>query len=156
MKSQLILIVASVAALSACNRGATNNSTAAAPSTGGTVNTAAPAAPAPTAGPVDPQLTSQLSMAAQAMSTQLPMTQQTPNGPVTFTAMEARGNELVTTMSLPMDLDQASFGTQFGQALPAQACSNPQMAALVGRGAKITYVVEDSGGEEFTASVSSC
>lgn len=160
MKSRFFIAVASVAALCACNKGAANNSASAnaaapaAPAAGSTV--AAPGAPAAPATPADPQLASQLSMAAQAMSGQLPMTQQTPNGAITFEAMEARGNELVTTMRLPVDLDQATFGQQFGARLPAEACGNPQMVQLISRGAKITYIVRDSANEEFTASVSSC
>ena len=105
---------------------------------------------------VDPGLAAELSQAANSMSSQLPMTQQMPSGPITFTAMAARGNELVTMISLPLDLDHASFGAQFGQAAPTQACASPQLAALIGRGATITLLVTDSGGEKFRASVSRC
>jgi hypothetical protein len=74
---------------------------------------------------------------------------------VTITAIEGNGNEIITTMEVPVDLNEQSFGMMRSR-LPAQACSNPQVRPMIARGGVVTYKVKDSGGEEFTMSVNSC
>lgn len=157
MKIRPLLIVASVVALSACNsnKGA-NNSVAA--NTTATTNATAPAtpnAPAATGGTADAQLQQEIAMAVQMLRPQLPIRQQTPQGELVISNIEARGAELVYTMQLPMDMDQAMF-QQFESQLPVQACQTPQARMLLERGGTYTYLLKDSGGEEFTTSVSSC
>ena len=58
-------------------------------------------------------------------------------------------------MELPIDLDEASFA-QFKEQLPISACASPQARTLLERGGTYTYDLKDAGGEEFTASISSC
>lgn len=159
MKFRLSLAVASVAALAACNSAA-NNSTAtangAAPAaTSAPAATGAPAAPATEGRTVNPQLQQQLAQAAQIIRPQLPIRQPTPNGELVISNIEANGGELIYTMEVPTDLTAASFA-QFEQQLPVQACANPQARQLFEQGGAYTYVIKDSGGEEFRASVSSC
>lgn len=153
MKFRLSLAVASVAALAACNNAA-KNSTATANSAAPAA-TGAPAAPAAGGGTVNPQLQQQLAQAAQIIRPQLPIRQPTPNGELVISNIEANGGELIYTMEVPTDLTEASFA-QFEQQLPVQACANPQARQLFEQGGAYTYVIKDSGGEEFRASVSSC
>lgn len=158
MKIRPLVIAASVAALCACNNSQTNTSAnnsssgnSSAGLSGGTAATGSTSGGATSGREVDPALAQQLSMAVQALKSQLPMRQ----GPVTVTNIEARGGELVYTMEVPTDLDQNSF-QQFQTQLPVQACANAQARDLFSRGGSYTYILKDPGGEEFTTSVSSC
>lgn len=149
MKSHVLLLVASVAALGACNRAATNNSTAAAPAAGGTANAAAPAAPAaPMAGG---DVSQQLQVAAQAIQAQAPMRQ----GPVTITGAEVEGSTLVTAMTMPVELDDNTINLM-QQQLGAQLCQNPQFLPMVRAGASFAYDITDASGEEHRVNVPAC
>lgn len=99
----------------------------------------------------DAMLQQQVALAAQMLQSQVPIHQ----GPVTITNVRAEGTELITSMTLPVDLNEDTAAT-FRTQLPAQQCSNPQVAQLINRGARYTYIMTDSGGEEFTFNISSC
>lgn len=99
----------------------------------------------------DPALAAELAQAVEALRPQLPMTQ----GPLTITAIEARGAELIFDMELPQDVDSAFF-ERFRAELPAQACANSSVRQLFERGGSYTYRLRDAGGETFTTSISNC
>lgn len=146
MKSHLLLIVASVAALGACNRAATNNSTAAAPAAGGTANSAAATTPA---GAINvPQ---QLEIAAQAIQARSPMQQ----GPVTVTGAKVEGATLVYAMTMPVALDDNTIN-MMRQQLGQQLCQDSQFAPMARAGASFAYDITDSTGEVHRVTVPAC
>jgi len=167
MNIRPLAAIASIALLCACNSNQGNsssgNSAGAGAAGGGAGNaTAGTTAPTGMAGaggggtrPVDPQLAQELQQAVQMLKGQLPMRQQTEGGEVRITNIEARGGELVYTMEVPADLDQAKFA-KFQEQLPKQACANASARQMFQRGGSYTYLLRDSGGEEFTTSVSNC
>ena len=161
MKMRMVLMAASVAILCSCggnsnerdrdrdrserserdsDRGdksdsASTNSGASASSTGGT----------------DAQVEQQISLAAQQIQSQAPIRQ----GPTTITGARAQGMELITAMTLPVDLNDQTISAM-QQQLPAQQCSNPQVAQLIQRGGRFTYEITDSNNEVFRVNISSC
>jgi len=160
MKIRPLAATVCVAALCACNSnqgdssantgGNSANSNASA-GTGTGTGTAASAPTGNSARPVDPQLAQEIAMAVQVLRPQLPLQQQTAQGEVKVTNLEARGGELIYTMEVPVDLNQGRMA-QF----QTQVCGNQQMRQLMERGAVYTYRIRDSGGEEFTTTISSC
>jgi len=164
MNIRPLAAVASVALLCACNSnqgnnsGTTSSSNSAGTSTvGGTAATTTGTTGAGGGGtrPVDPQLAQELQQAVQMLKGQLPMRQQTEGGEVRITNIEARGGELVYTMEVPADLDQAKFA-KFREELPKKACENASARQMFQRGGTYTYLLRDPGGEEFTTSVTNC
>jgi len=150
MKTRLLLAITCVAALVACNSNK-GNSTASNSSTSGNSAAAAPDGNSNAGRTVDPSLAQEMSLAVNMLKPQLPLKQ----GPVTITDLEANGPEIIHTMEVPQDLTEETF-QRFRDQLPIQACANPQMRRLLERGGTTTYKIRDSGGEEFTASVSTC
>ncbi len=152
MKIRSLFVVASVAALCACNQSPANTSgPSASTNTGGALGGGGLSSGNTAGRTVDPQLAQEISLAVQMLKPQLPIRQ----GPVTITNIDARGGELIYTMEVPNDMNQASF-QQFQANLPVQACANAQARQLFERGGAYTYIIKDSGGEEFRTSVSSC
>jgi hypothetical protein len=101
------------------------------------------------------KLAQEIQMVVGMLKGQLPLKQQTPEGELRVTNLEANGGEIIYTMELPNDLNEASFA-QFKEQLPIRTCASPQARTLLERGGTYTYRLKDNGGEEFTASVSSC
>lgn len=93
----------------------------------------------------------QLAAAAAAAQGQLPM----EKGGATITAMEANGTELITSMTIPVDLTQAQ-ADQIAGPMTTQQCNDPRLVGLIRQGARMTYVITDSEGEEFSITTSSC
>ena len=164
MKMRLLLVAASVAVLCSCgsrdrdsDRGKdrnessrnedrnTSSSSSSSNSSGASTGSAA----------ADPQLEREIAQAVEVIRPQLPLRQQTPNGVITINNIEARGAELIYHMEFPADLNEAGF-QRMEEALPQQACANPQARALFDRGGSYTYRITDSGGEEFTTSIRGC
>jgi hypothetical protein len=157
MSKRLLLVAASLAALSACGsgNGTANNvqttntvSTSGSTSTGGSTTVSSTST---STGGGDATLQQEIAQQVAAAQSHLPIRQ----GGVTITAIEGNANEIITTMEVPIDLNEQSFGVMRSR-LPAQACSNPQVRPVIARGGVLTYKVKDSGGEEFTMSVNSC
>lgn len=160
MKTRLLVAATCIAALAACNSdkgGASNNSAANSSSSSNNSAAAAPAAGSAAQGgrTVDPKLAQEIQMVVSMLKGQLPLKQQTPDGELRVTNLEANGGEIIYTMELPNDLNEASFA-QFKEQLPTRTCASPQARTLLDRGGTYTYRLKDSGGEEFTTSVSSC
>lgn len=155
MKFRSLFAVASVAALCACNSGAANNSSAKA-------NTAAPAAPAATGpaaapaapttgGTADAATMQQLTLAAQAIQSQVPIVQ----GPTTITAARVEGSTLVTAMTLQAPLS-TEMTSQMGTQLSSQVCTNPALGQLSRSGASFAYEITDSNGQVHRVDVAPC
>lgn len=103
----------------------------------------------------DPNVPAELEAVAQHMADKLPMRQETPQGVIVFESMQARGYELITTMTVPSDGDAAQVAQDFQERLPDEACSNPVMRGIIDRGATVTYIVQVDE-KRFTASVNVC
>ncbi len=110
-------------------------------------------APPPAA---DRGVAEELRAVERLMASRLPMTQSSDTGPVTFTAMEARGTEFITTMEVEVDLDSAAGEARMQHFVAREVCNNRPLRALVERGATFTYILVDSEGESFRGSASSC
>lgn len=150
---RLFIALASGAALCACGQQAGRDEEA------GTGSKAAPAAAADTAGAAqagpDPELPRELALTAQILRKQLPLRQQTPQGMVSVSGIEARGTEMIHTVDVPSDLDEGTFA-QFKAQLPAHLCGDSQLRQMLLRGGSQTYVMRDRDGEQFTATVDRC
>ena len=157
MKTRLLVAATCIAALAACNSSQGNSSANASGNSGNNSASADPAGggAAPAARPLDPKLAQEIQMVVGMLKGQLPLKQQTPQGELRVTNLEANGGEIIYTMELPNDLNEASFA-QFKEQLPIRTCASPQARTLLERGGTYTYRLKDNGGEEFTASVSSC
>jgi hypothetical protein len=155
MKIRLLATIACVAALSACNSNKGNTSGNAAEGANASVATENAAAPAAAEGnsarAVDPQLEQEIARAVQLLRPQLPLRQQTAQGEVKVTNLEASGTELIYTMEVPADLNPGRMA-QF----QTQVCANPQMRQMLQRGAAYTYRLRDADGEEFSTTISNC
>jgi hypothetical protein len=152
MKTRLLLAMTCMAALAACNSNKdSSNASNATTTTSSNGAAAAPADNAAAGRTVDPNLAQEMALAVNMLKPQLPLRQ----GPVTITNLEANGAEIIHTMEVPQDLTEETF-QRFRDQLPVQACANAQMRRLLERGGTTTYKIRDSGGEEFTASVSTC
>lgn len=154
MKVRLLPILATAAALCACSPGGErggertrNGASAGPPAPAEKVDSAAGNTAAGSS-----QLEQQVAFAAQLLQGQVPIRQ----GPVTITAAEAKGAELITSMTLTTaDLTEAS-AEQFRTTMIAQQCANPAVRQQIDRGARYTYRITDSGGETFTMNVAGC
>lgn len=157
MKTRLLVAATCIAALAACN--SNKDSSSANTSNGSSSMNASATAPAGTDAPagrtVDPKLAQEIQMVVGMIKGQLPLRQQTPEGELKVTNLEANGGEIIYTMELPNDLNEESFA-KFQEQLPIRTCQNPQARTLLERGGTYTYRLTDSGGEKFNASVSSC
>lgn len=157
MKARFLLALASAAALAACNsdrgsegddsRADSNRTENSSITANVSANAAATAAPPP-GGDIEQQIAE----AARRGQAQVPISM--GNG-VTITAVEARGAELVTTMELALDLNQAA-ADQIGSQLAAQQCGDPAQSAIIRRGGRLTFRMKDSGGEEFMIRSTTC
>jgi hypothetical protein len=156
MKTRFLLAATCIVALAACNSNKGNSSANAANnSSSGNSAAAAPASGGAAGRAVDPQLAQEIQMVVGMLKGQLPIKQQTPEGELRVTNLEANGGEIIYTMELPNDLNEESFG-QFEEQLPIRTCASAQARTLLERGGTYTYRLKDKGGEEFTTSVSSC
>jgi len=93
----------------------------------------------------------QIAAAAERGQRQVPVQM----GGATITAVQANGNELITSLTLPLDLNQ-QMADQLAQPLSAQQCGDARMADLLKRGARLTWRLTDSQGESFSIRTSSC
>jgi hypothetical protein len=155
MKFRSLFVVASVAALCACNKAPTNTATAntaapAAPAATGPAATPAPAAPA-AGGTADAATMQQLNLAAQAIQSQVPIVQ----GPTTITAARVEGSTLVTAMTLAAPLS-TEMTSQMGTQLSGQVCQNPALGQLSRAGASFAYEITDSNGQVHRVDVAPC
>ena len=155
MKFRPLFIVASVAALCACNKAATNttattNTAAPAAPAAGPAATPAPAAPA-AGGTADAGTMQQLNLAAQAIQSQVPIVQ----GPTTITAARVEGSTLVTAMTLAAPLS-SEMTSQMGTQLSGQVCQNPALGQLSRAGASFAYEITDSNGQVHRVDVAPC
>lgn len=153
MKFRLLLAVASVAALGACNSGAANNSSAtantAAPAASGAP--AAPAAPA-ASGTADAATISQLQMAAQQIER---MSSSAAEGAPGITGARVEGNTLITAINVPVPLD-ANTLSAMQQQMNTQTCSDPRLSPLSRAGATFAYDITDGGGQVHRVSMAPC
>ena len=89
-------------------------------------------------------LSAQLEREAATVRPRLPLKQ----GPVTITAVDVDGNDLVYTVQADQHVERAIF-EQSQDAYVAQACENPNMRATLSQGIGFVYRVTDSDGHEF-------
>lgn len=154
MKAPFLAALLSLAMLSACNsqgpvtRDLDNG--LAAREAGATRNGSANA-PAPAAGPPG-SVEQQVAELARKSQGQVPI--QLGQG-ATITAIEARGTQLVTALTLPADLTQAT-ADRITQAMTAQQCADPRLAEMIQRGGRLTWSITDAQGEKFEVSTSRC
>ena len=154
MKFRPLIVVASVAALCACNKAPTNTTAAtntATPAAPAATGPAAPAAAPATGGTADASTMQQLNLAAQAIQSQVPIQQ----GPTTITAARVEGSTLVTAMTLAAPLT-SEMTSQMGTQLSGQVCQNPALGQLSRGGASFAYEITDSNGQVHRVDVAPC
>jgi len=144
MKKRLLVTATCLTALAACNSDKGNASANAA---GG--GNSANASATQSGGQTDVETL--VAQQAARVQPRLPLQQ----GPITITAVEAKGTELITSMTLPMDLTEAT-AQAFRTQVPTQQCAVPEVRDLIRRGARYSYRLTDSGGEVFNIEATSC
>jgi len=117
----------------------------------GSLATPAPSQPSVSAPPAaNSGLAAELDTAVEQLRQQLPIR----SGPATVTAVEAVGTQLVTYMTVAVDLQPAQW-SELDRGLRQNACKGSSLN-LINSGASANYQLQDSASEQRTIIISSC